>query len=105
MIQMTKPDIQLDYTKLYSTQSANSIFDIFQNTGTVDTLDMDLNIFSVTPVLQAVHYSRCTDPNKWTFENTHQSCRKWIYDFHVDQNLNLMNFNPPIITNESSSNI
>ena len=104
----------------------------FQNTGTDtaftvvirDTLDMDLNIFSVTPGVASHPYTfKMYGPRvlEWTFENillpdssTNLVESNGFMTFHVDQNLNLpagsliendadiyFDFNPPIITNET----
>ena len=104
----------------------------FQNTGTDtaftvvirDTLDLDLNIFSVTPGVSSHPYTfKMYGPRvlEWTFENillpdssTNLVESNGFITFHVDQNLNLpagtliendadiyFDFNPPIITNET----
>ena len=104
----------------------------FQNTGTDtaftvvirDTLDMDLNIFSVTPGVASHPYTfKMYGPRvlEWTFENillpdssANLVESNGFMTFHVDQNFNLpagtliendadiyFDFNPPIITNET----
>jgi uncharacterized repeat protein (TIGR01451 family) len=108
----------------------------FQNTGTDtaftvvirDTLDLDLNVFSVVPGVASHSYTfKMYGPRvlEWTFENillpdstTNLEASNGFITFHVDQLPDLtpgtliendadiyFDFNPPIITNETYHNI